>query len=409
MTVNSNSALPSFAVIADDLSGAMDTGVQFAHSGLYTLLVFDETVPLEAQAIIYNTDSRSSSKEAAAKHVIDAVKVLRKRNIFKKIDSTLRGHVSLEIRVLLDQLGQSSAVVCPAVPAQRRQVRDGNLWVEGKKLHETGFASDPNWPSQTSDVIVALGGQGQHFPIEIVRSGKLLGALQSSRSTFLVPDAWDENDLQLIADATVAAGMIPCGAAGFAHAWLQAILGRSIEVRRCTWCGIEEPILMMIGSFHPQARRQINQITICAGLPCYEIVIEDQQTHASLRRQVRNALWKHKGAIVCSPHTPIIDVTTRLRIQAQLADLAQGCVKYSEIGALILCGGDTAQAVLTRLEPDGILICGEIVSGVTYGILSGGCKPGLPILTKPGSWGDDNVFVELIKKLRIGLDENSTN
>jgi len=44
---------------------------------------------------------------------------------YKKIDSTLRGHLGQELDALLDTLGRSCALVCPAFPAQRRGLVDG--------------------------------------------------------------------------------------------------------------------------------------------------------------------------------------------------------------------------------------------------------------------------------------------
>ncbi|MEA3254179.1 MAG: four-carbon acid sugar kinase family protein, partial [Chloroflexota bacterium] len=54
-----------FAIIADDLTGAMDTGVSFARIGLDTIITFGNEIPSEAAAVVVSTDSRADSPEMA--------------------------------------------------------------------------------------------------------------------------------------------------------------------------------------------------------------------------------------------------------------------------------------------------------------------------------------------------------
>ena len=84
-------------VIADDLTGALDTGVQFSKWGLSSLFSLKGSVYGEVACVIMNTDSRAVSADIAADRAWRAACLLRGRMLYKKIDSTLRGNLGLEI------------------------------------------------------------------------------------------------------------------------------------------------------------------------------------------------------------------------------------------------------------------------------------------------------------------------
>ena len=87
-------------VIADDLTGAADTGVQFVRAGYRTAVVFRATEVLadDLDAVSLDTDSRAMPAGFAAKRVLDAAHIARGASIvYKKLDSTLRGNVAAEL------------------------------------------------------------------------------------------------------------------------------------------------------------------------------------------------------------------------------------------------------------------------------------------------------------------------
>jgi uncharacterized protein YgbK (DUF1537 family) len=63
-----------------------------------------------------------------------------------------------------------------------------------------------------------------------------------------------------------------------------------------------------------------------------------------------------------------------------------------QIGGLSLTGGDVAMAVCHALGAEAIWLRSEIVAGQPWGVLAGGMRPGLPIATKAGSFGDANAL-----------------
>ena len=142
------------AVIADDLTGAADSGVQLARAGYRTAVAFrgSPVPPAEdLDAVAVDTDSRAMSAESAAKLVVEAGQSVRgARVVFKKVDSTLRGPVAAELSAALEATGRRVAVVCPAFPDAGRTVSGGVLLVNGVPVHETGFRDDPVTPVRKS-------------------------------------------------------------------------------------------------------------------------------------------------------------------------------------------------------------------------------------------------------------------
>ena len=119
-------------IVADDLTGAGDTAVQFVRAGWQTELRLRPAMTPAAtfaDVVAVTTDSRNQTAQEAAGSVSAAVKQLRETGVthlYKKIDSTLRGQIRAEVHAALDAWAPAAvAVVCPAFPAAGRTVSDG--------------------------------------------------------------------------------------------------------------------------------------------------------------------------------------------------------------------------------------------------------------------------------------------
>ena len=126
---------------ADDLTGACDTGAPFAARGLETLVVMHDGTGspawsgASADVLVIDTETREQSAEEARERARAAGAALTAgspRILYKKVDSTLRGHVAAEIDGMLDGAGLGLALLTPAFPAQRRTVVDGCVRVDGR-------------------------------------------------------------------------------------------------------------------------------------------------------------------------------------------------------------------------------------------------------------------------------------
>lgn len=390
------SNLPAMAIVADDLTGAMDTGAQFATAGLETFLNLALQPPQDTQVLVVNCQSRNTNDEEARQRVQAILPRLSNCSVYKKIDSTLRGHIALESEILLDHLNIQTAVVCPAIPALGRHVRGGMLWVREEELHTTDFADDPAWPIFSSDILALLDDRAEKIPLEVVRSAHLEETIQESGARFLVPDASTDDDLDRIARATMGAHSLPCGALAFARAWLHAVIGADFTAPRSRYPTLSRPLLFVIGSRNPRARRQIAALSHGHNILRQEIFGRNDLHYLSSRRQVNEGIASGGCAIICSPEAPIESVEGIQAVRAQLAATVKQLVKEVPIGALVLSGGDTAEVILESLDVGGISIQGELSAGLPYGKICGGWADGLTIITKAGDFGGDQIWVDLV-------------
>ena len=102
-------------IIADDLTGALDTAVQFCSDGFSPAVLNNpdhaDSIVSEHDIIVINTESRHLPAADAYKKVSNLLmQTLQKRNFdlyFKKTDSALRGNIGSELKAFLDVLHPS--------------------------------------------------------------------------------------------------------------------------------------------------------------------------------------------------------------------------------------------------------------------------------------------------------------
>ncbi|MBW7460650.1 four-carbon acid sugar kinase family protein, partial [Paenibacillus sepulcri] len=119
-----------FAMIADDLTGANDSGVQLAASGYSASVLFrlDEEAPGSVDAVVLNTDSRADSPQTAyakVRNAADYVSRLSAGIVYKKLDSTLRGNIGAELDAVYDAFKPDFIVLAPAYPGNGRTTENG--------------------------------------------------------------------------------------------------------------------------------------------------------------------------------------------------------------------------------------------------------------------------------------------
>ena len=129
---------PRIVILADDLSGAADCAAACCRAGLKTTVCLDpEALGPSDEALVLDLDSRALPPDEARASTL-AVRALAGPVLYRKIDSTLRGHIGLDIAATLDIAGADSfALVCPAYPATGRVVRGGSVYVDGEPLQDT--------------------------------------------------------------------------------------------------------------------------------------------------------------------------------------------------------------------------------------------------------------------------------
>jgi len=387
------------AVIADDLTGAADTGVQLVHAGYRTAVFFRATEVLEddLDAVSFDTDSRAIPAGFAAKRVLDALHVARgARTVYKKLDSTLRGNVAAELAAALGGARRDHVIVAPAFPAAGRTTVRGIQRVHGVPVDETEMVNDPHNPVREAHVpgllagafssVGALGVEDLADP-ELVRR-----ALEDYEC--VVADAERDADLEALVRAVPDhARVLWAGSAGLALA-----LGSVYPGPCAGTAGVQRapvrPVLVVVGSLSGVAREQVRRLVKAYG--AIDVPVDGKEPNAVYKAV--GAARKELGGGTCA-----VVRSTEERVassESVLGDLAEVAALLSEEGlfeGLVLTGGATAVGVARRLGASGIRLEGEVEAGVPMGALVG--RRPYPVVTKAGGFGGQDTLVGAVETL----------
>jgi len=137
-------------VIADDLTGANDTGVQFTKKGYNTKVsIFNKQltiiIPDNLDVFVVDTETRELESKTARKRlksILEKININKKDVVYKKVDSTLRGNVSDEIEEIMNILKKDICIFSPSYPSHKRMTIGGYLVVDQKPLGLTEYSSN---------------------------------------------------------------------------------------------------------------------------------------------------------------------------------------------------------------------------------------------------------------------------
>ncbi len=381
------------AVIADDLTGAADTGVQLVGSGYRTAVFFRPSgVFDDLDAVAFDADSRAMPAGFAAKRVLEAARAAREaRLVYKKLDSTLRGNVAAELAAALGGAGRDAAVVAPAFPAAGRTTAGGTQLAGGVPVDETEMGDDPNTPAREAHLPTLLA--DAFSSVGLLSTGDLADpervrqALEVNEC--VVADADSDSDLEaLVRGVPDPARVLWAGSAGLARA-----LGSVYPGPRGGEKGAEReparPVLVVIGSLSGVAREQLRRLVEEYGevaVPARTGGLEGTLAAA------REALAGGACAAVHSPEERSASGESALRTLAEVAARLEGLFE-----GLVLTGGATAVGVARRLGATGIRLEGEVEAGVPIGTLAG-ARP-YPVVTKAGGFGGEGTLVGAVEAL----------
>ncbi len=388
------------AVIADDLTGAADTGVQLTRAGYRTAVVFRGSDPPAAgnlEAVAVDTDSRAMPAGFAARRVVEAAHTVRDAKVvYKKIDSTLRGPISAEISAALGATGREKAVVAPAFPRAGRATVDGVQLVRGIPVHETEARKDPRTPVCEGHLPTLLEAVGPVASLNVADLGDpetVRRALAGARC--VVADAEDETHLEALVRAMPDhSAVLWTGSAGLALAFGTVHPGPRVGESSPT----HDPasaVLVVVGSLSGVSRGQLQRFAEGHGaVPVAAGAVEEAVLAAG------ETLSQGRHAAVYSPEDRGADA------EEVVKTLAEVVARLSEEGlfdALVLTGGDTAVGVARGLGASGIRLVGEVGAGIPMGTLIGP-RP-YTVVTKAGGFGEDGTLVEIVEALsRDGKD-----
>jgi uncharacterized protein YgbK (DUF1537 family) len=405
------------AILADDVTGAGDTAVQFAEAGWPAFLQRTPRPPalpgLAAVAQALNT--RALPGDEAARRTADAVRDQLDAGVtrlYVKIDSTMRGSVAAQLegalRAWRTRHPAAFVALCPAYPPMGRTISDGRLWVHGTSLERSPAGSDPVTPVKTAVMAELVPGAAV---VPALAGDALRAAVEDAarRAAVVVLEAQAAGHLEAIAEVVAARGpaALPAGSAGLALPLAAAWRPRAADVGPSEIPVVRDRILVVVSSANDVSRRQVRRCAEALGARMQAVMpgLED------LAEADRAAAWAGRvaldpGAEVLALGAPaerlagVPQVEAGARVAAGLAAAVHAVLGRARAGALILVGGDGAEATLDRLGVEALHVLRRVVEGVPVSRTLGAAGAGLVVVTKAGGFGGDGTLLAVIESLR---------
>jgi uncharacterized protein YgbK (DUF1537 family) len=372
------------AVIADDLTGALDTGVQFTQWGFTAQLT---TTPKDSskEVTIINTDTRNKSPEYAYHKTYQIALKLDHDFIYKKTDSTLRGNPGSEIQAILDATSELNVVFTPTYPSTGRRVKDGHLYIKEKPITETEYINE--YRRKTSYIPELL---DTVTPIHIIKD-----PVNIHETGISLIDSETEQDLLKIAAHHT---RFYAGSAGLADALCQVLRN-------------PPPVLSVIGSMRTETRAQTKLLRKRLGakiIPLNTIKALNRVLQSETVQMAESALKQCKDIILTSTSSQTVVEKTmeeakRLRLSLQevetrildaLATITEHLL-HNSISGVILSGGATVLAITEKLDIKNIEILDEVQPGVPVLKIDH-----IPAITKAGGFGQPDILIQATKYLK---------
>ena len=404
----------TLGIIADDLTGAMDSSGYFASQGFTTNVIIDPDFYSPADVLAINTNSRVDDTNTANKKVRWAIRTLTGRIIYKKIDSTLRGNIGAELEVAMEELACEKAIVAPAFPSVGRITINGVLQVDGTRVDETQFARDPVSPVKESHIPTLLEQSTKRFigciPVEAINAGPelLYRKISEMPQEIIVCDVTTQSHLTHIAQAAALAKdhWLLCGSGGLAREMLIFLRKATKDKKGRSVSLLSGSVLVVVGTRNQVAVNQLLKIRDEIDLPILKVepIKPDNVSSSWVQHIVGEAsrlLCQNRLLALSSAFSDYVPSIKQL-LPTVMAEIVAGILDNQEVAGLFLSGGDIALSVCRRLSTCAILIHGEIEPGIPAGELVGGQGQGIRVITKAGGFGTETALIKSIPYLEKG-------
>ena len=349
--------MTTLRLIADDLTGALDTAAQFTGRIGPLPVLLDRSTAAPETSYALNLSCRDGDKNTAVASTRDSLRCYSGADLaFKKIDSLLRGHWAAELAEIVKSGMFRRIVLAPAVPAHGRLTRDG-----------LQMLAEPSGDRLLIKDVAA----------ELKRHGV---SSRGADGDVLLLDAESDADLDAIAERYAnEPATLWCGAAGLARALAQ----EPPQVAR----PLNQPHLVIVGSRHPVTLRQA-EVFGAARPDC----VASMRAEQGFEDRVRATLLT-SGCCVVLPALP-----SGLSETEATERIAHGLVLLSgrlpPLGRLTVVGGETFAALCRVLKATRLSVDGEFLHGVPASRMESGLWRGTLCASKSGAFGEPDWLLK---------------
>jgi uncharacterized protein YgbK (DUF1537 family) len=343
-------------LVADDITGACDSGTHFAQHGLPARLLLRSAHRCEPVLSLCTSTRNATDDQASAalRRTLDAIPSSWHEHtlFFLKLDSAARGPIAASILAAAKILQPEVILYAPAFPALQRTVDQGLLRICDIAGQQTTVSLRDLFPASVPNriAIIPTGSQSTLHKA-------MLQARDEGRDILLC-DSTTTDDLNTLAQTVLSLSLktLWVGSGGLASSLAKALSpnkAASIQPPLPT-----RPALLICGTNHPVTMLQLQAL---------------QEQHAT------------------AEPTHILQIDWQQTMPAEI----RAHVEQHQPATLILTGGDTAAFVLDALDADSILLCHELAPGIPLGRITGGLADGCNVITKSGGFGDESALLNI--------------
>lgn len=447
--------MATLLIIADDFTGALDTGVKFAASGASVRVVTDYEYEFgrggkRVQVLVMDAETRHIRDREAYERVYRIVKRAKEagvRYIYKKTDSALRGNIGSELAAALDASGSQTLHFLPAFPKMGRTTKQGIHYIDGIPVQESVFGKDPFEPVTCSDIPEMIAKQSQ-VPVRVVTDGRVAEPLQGAGASRNAADGRDGADAQpmiVVYDADTDEALHSLAAALAKANQLTAVAGCAgmaetlPELLGLTGSAPVIPhfipgFLVACGSVNPITRKQLDyaeqhgfrRIRLTPPQKLEPGYFETEVGRAKLRELIETV----RESPLCILDTNDIPAggssgnqtesetmayarihgismeELRVRIATTLGYLVRELVEGGVESTMLITGGDSLLGFMNQIQvyemtpicemAPGTVLSQFEIKGRTYEVIS-----------KSGGFGEEELLTELAEKIMKGKEEEN--
>lgn len=416
--------------IADDFTGATDLCSMLVRGGMRTVQLIGvpragEAAP-DADAVVVALKSRTAPVKQAVAESLAALHWLRaagcQQFFFKycsTFDSTDQGNIGPVADALIAALDCGFALACPAFPANARSVYQGHLFVGGVLLNESGMEHHPLTPMTDANLVRVLSRQtdGKVGLVAYATVAQGAAAIHQAMETLR-----QQGHRYAIVDAVSDAHLVAIGEAAARHALITGGSGVAMGLPEnfhrngklpergdaAALPAVSGSAAVLAGSC---SRATLGQLDYARErVPVLQLdprATPDAAKLAAIAHDwMADKLGKTPIVIAASaPPDQVAELQQRLGREAAGALVEQALAHIAEelvargVRRVIVAGGETAGAVVSRLGVHSLRIGAEIDPGVPWTYAEGGNTPLLMAL-KSGNFGARDFFLKAFEVLQ---------
>lgn len=410
-------------IIADDFTGALDTGIQFKKHGIRTQVftrskIEDNEINTDTEVLVIDSESRPLPKEEAYLAVQNITRWALSKGIeiiFKKTDSALRGNIGAELKAVADAADEGDVFFLPGYPEIRRITKHGMHYIDGELLENSVFGKDPFEPVKKSYIPDIIHEQSNVNVISIQNTEEI-PELKRGIANIIVCDTASTEDIDRRLNELLEKKYLKfiAGCAGLADRLVEKLdFNKKEEVKFRKTRGM----YVACGSLNKITEKQVEYAEKNGGFERIHLTMEqkllpeyyDTEAGKIFLDQVTDLCEKKEKVIVDTfdqddmkeeflEKHKIPKEAVRFRISDAHGCIVNEIVRKNIDVTILMTGGDTLMGYMkkigcTQIEPVCEIEQGVVVSNIVCG------ENHVQVISKSGGFGTEDILCKIAEKV----------